>query len=169
MQGVGNRAMATETAAVKAKGGGAPGGRPPAQGLAVPQHRFETGDGRKDFMIERDGVAYAGTHLIIDLYGASGIDDIAHVEATLTECVEAAGATMLHIHLHHFTPNNGVSGVAVLAESHISIHSWPETGYAALDVFMCGQADPHRTIAVLRRAFNPDRIEVSEHLRGGGQ
>ena len=129
--------------------------------------RFETGDGRKDFMIERDGKAYAGTHLIVDLYNASDIDDIAHVESALIDCVKAASATLLHIHLHHFTPNNGVSGVAVLAESHISIHSWPETGYAALDVFMCGDADPHRTIDVLRRAFRPGRIEVDEHLRGG--
>ena len=130
-------------------------------------NRFETDDGRKDFMIERDGRTYAGTHLIVDLYGATGIDDLALVESTLEECVTAAGATLLHIHLHHFTPNGGVSGVAVLAESHISIHSWPETGYAALDVFMCGRADPHRTIEVLKRAFRPERIEVSEHLRGG--
>ena len=53
------------------------------------------------------------------------------------ECIRAAGATLLHIHLHHFTPNNGVSGVAVLAESHISVHTWPESGFAAFDVFMC--------------------------------
>ncbi len=158
--------MATELAALEPQRGE---DRPSGSSQATPRHRFETGDGRKDFMIERDGQAYAGTHLIVDLYGASRIDDIAHVEATLTECVAAAGATLLHIHLHHFTPNNGVSGVAVLAESHISIHSWPETGYAALDVFMCGHADPHRTIDVLRRAFRPDRVEVSEHLRGGGQ
>ena len=58
--------------------------------------------------------------------------------------MEAAGATLLHIHLHHFTPNGGVSGVAVLAESHISIHSWPEYGYAALDVFMCGDGRSER-------------------------
>ena len=81
-------------------------------------------------------------------------------------CVEAAGATLLHIHLHHFNPNNGISGVAVLAESHISIHSWPERRYAALDVFMCGDAQPHKTIPVLRRAFTPDRTVVAEHLRG---
>ncbi len=160
--------MATKTAAWKPQSGEEQFIRPVESDRAASLDRFETGDGRKDFMIERDGMAYAGTHLIIDLYGASGIDDIAHVESTLTDCVKAAGATLLHIHLHHFTPNNGVSGVAVLAESHISIHSWPETGYAALDVFMCGHADPHRTIDVLRRAFRPERIEVSEHLRGGG-
>jgi S-adenosylmethionine decarboxylase len=52
--------------------------------------------------------------------------------------VDAAQATLLHIHVHHFQPN-GISGVAVLAESHISIHTWPEVGYAAMDVFMCGR------------------------------
>ncbi len=91
---------------------------------------------------------------------------MACVEAALRDCVEAADATLLHIHLHHFTLNGGVSGVAVLAESHMSIHTWPECGYAAFDVFMCGDADPHRTIEVLRRAFRPARVAVCEHLRG---
>lgn len=121
-----------------------------------------------DFFVERNGIRFAGTHLIIDLIGASRLDDIGHIERTLRACVEAAKATLLHIHLHHFTPNGGVSGVAVLAESHISIHSWPECGYAALDVFMCGAAEPERTIDVLRAAFEPDRLVVSEHLRGKG-
>jgi len=122
----------------------------------------------KDFFIERNGVKYAGTHLIIDLLGAERLDDLKHIERTLRDCVDAAGATLLHIHLHHFTPNGGVSGVAVLAESHISIHSWPECGYAALDVFMCGAAEPERTIEVLRAAFRPARLVVGEHLRGKG-
>jgi S-adenosylmethionine decarboxylase len=58
--------------------------------------------------------------------------------------------------------------VAVLAESHISIHTWPECGYAALDVFMCGEARPHATIDILRKAFGPERIAVEEHMRGRG-
>ena len=120
---------------------------------------------RKDYFIERDGVRCAGTHLIIDLFGAKRLDDLKHIKETLKRCVEVAGATLLHIHLHHFTPNGGVSGVAVLAESHISIHSWPEAEYAALDVFMCGHADPHATIDVLKAAFRPDRTLVKEHLR----
>jgi S-adenosylmethionine decarboxylase len=125
-------------------------------------------DARKDYFIERDGVRFAGTHLIVDLWDAEGLGDLAHVEATLKECVAAAGATLLHIHLHHFTPNGGVSGVAVLAESHISIHTWPEHGYAALDVFMCGGARPHESIEVLRKSFRPGRIAVEEILRGRG-
>ncbi|HXE87401.1 MAG TPA: adenosylmethionine decarboxylase [Hyphomicrobiaceae bacterium] len=120
---------------------------------------------RKDHFIERDGVRCAGTHLIIDLFGARRLDDLRHISDTLKKCVEVAGATLLHIHLHHFTPNGGVSGVAVLAESHISIHSWPEADYAALDVFMCGDAKPHLTIDVLKAAFKPERTVVKEHLR----
>lgn len=121
---------------------------------------------RKDFFCERDGVRYAGTHLIIDLVRAERLDDLDHIEKTLRRCVEVAGATLLHIHLHHFTPNGGVSGVAVLAESHISIHSWPEYGYAALDVFMCGQTNPRASIDVLKEAFSPRKVVVKEHLRG---
>ncbi|MBL8566024.1 MAG: adenosylmethionine decarboxylase [Hyphomicrobiaceae bacterium] len=123
-------------------------------------------DERKDFFIERDGVKFAGTHLIVDLFGAKRLDDIKHIERTLKRCVDAAGATLLHVHLHHFTPNGGVSGVAVLSESHISIHSWPEADYAALDIFMCGEAKPHLAIDVLRKDFDADNVVVKEHLRG---
>jgi len=131
--------------------------RPVSVGLA---------DNGKDYFIERDGARYAGTHLIIDLWGAARLDDLEHIEETLRECVRAAGATLLHIHLHHFTPNCGVSGVAVLAESHISVHTWPEKGFAAFDVFMCGEAQPHKAVDVLKRAFGPERVNVGEHLRG---
>jgi S-adenosylmethionine decarboxylase len=141
----------------------APGMTPANEDFAVPVE--ET---RKDFFIERDGDRCAGTHLIIDLWDAQHLDDLAYVEATLKDCVAAAGATLLHIHLHHFTPNDGISGVAVLAESHISIHSWPESGYAALDVFMCGDAEPYKAVEVLKRNFRPSRVEVGEHLRGRG-
>ena len=127
---------------------------------------YTSSDERTDFFIERNGVRYAGTHLIIDLVGASRLDDIEHIEKTLRRCVEVSKATLLHIHLHHFTPNGGVSGVAVLSESHISIHSWPEADYAALDVFMCGESEPHNSIEVLREAFKPSDIRVGEHLRG---
>jgi S-adenosylmethionine decarboxylase len=121
---------------------------------------------RNDHFIVRNGVRCAGAHLIVDLYEAERLDDVDHIEATLRRCVEEAGATLLHIHLHHFEPNGGVSGVAVLAESHISIHSWPERSYAALDIFMCGKAEPEKCVPVLREAFNPGRVGVSELLRG---
>jgi S-adenosylmethionine decarboxylase len=121
---------------------------------------------RNDHFIVRNGIRCAGAHLIVDLFDAERLDDLDHIETTLRRCVDEAGATLLHIHLHHFEPNGGVSGVAVLAESHISIHSWPERRYAALDVFMCGNAQPNKCIPVLRQAFKPGRLAVSELLRG---
>jgi len=123
-------------------------------------------DRAPDFFIERDGVRFAGTHLIIDLWEARRLDDHAVVERALRDAAAAAGATLLHLHLHRFTENGGISGVAVLAESHISIHTWPELGYAALDVFMCGDCDPNRAIPVLREAFTPGRVAVEELRRG---
>ena len=129
----------------------------------------DSADGRRrssqDHFAIRNGVRCAGVHLIVDLHGAKRLDDIEHIEATLRRCVDAAQATLLHIHLHHFQPS-GVSGVAVLAESHISIHTWPEAGYAALDVFMCGSAEPDKCIPVLREAFSAKRVGVNEILRG---
>jgi S-adenosylmethionine decarboxylase len=121
---------------------------------------------QKDYFIERDGVSYAGTHLIVDLWDAHYLDDLGRMERALREAVVASGATLLHIHLHHFEPNGGISGVAVLAESHISVHSWPERGYAAIDAFMCGEAEPERCVPVFEAAFNPGRIDVATHLRG---
>jgi S-adenosylmethionine/arginine decarboxylase-like enzyme len=82
----------------------------------------------KDYFIHKEGVRYAGTHLIIDLWNARDLDDRDAIEGALRECVDAAGATLLHVHLHVFEPNGGISGVAVLAESHISVHTWPEQG-----------------------------------------
>lgn len=129
---------------------------------------FAVVENNKDYFIERNGVRYAGTHLLIDLWGASNLDDIDLIEHALRRGADAAGATILHCHLHHFEPNGGVSGVLVLAESHISIHTWPEASYAALDVFMCGDCDPHKAIPHLQDAFTPDRIGVDEQLRGQG-
>jgi len=121
---------------------------------------------RSDHFVVRNGVRCAGAHLIVDLYDADRLDDVDHIEDALRRCVAAAGATLLHIHLHHFEPNGGVSGVAVLAESHISIHSWPEAHYAAVDIFMCGSANPDACVPVLREAFAAKRVAVSELLRG---
>ena len=123
-------------------------------------------DEQKDYFIQRDGMTFAGMHLLVDLWGASNLDDPAHIDAALRKAAITAGATILHSHFHHFTPNGGVSGVVVLAESHISIHTWPERDFAAVDIFMCGACDPHLSIPVLRAAFAPDRVDFSEQRRG---
>jgi S-adenosylmethionine decarboxylase len=119
-----------------------------------------------DHFIERNGLRYAGSHLIIDLWEAEHLDDVGVIELAMRRAVKAAGATLLHLHLHAFLPSGGVSGVAVLAESHISIHTWPERAYAAVDVFMCGAAEPHQVVPILKHAFHAGRITISEQLRG---
>ena len=124
-------------------------------------------DDRKDYFIERDGLRFAGTHLLIDLFGAKRLDDLKHIKDTLKRCVEVAGATLLHIHVHRHTDKGGVSGAAVLAEGHMSVHSWPETGYLALDAFMGRDARPDLAIDVAKEAFRPVRVAVKEHLRAG--
>lgn len=120
----------------------------------------------KDHFISRNGMEFAGTHLLVDFWGARHLSDLELMESKFRECVHACGATLLHIHLHHFTYNGGISGVAVLAESHISVHTWPERGYAAFDIFMCGEADPEKAIPVLREAFQPEQVTLGEQLRG---
>jgi len=139
--------------------------RSPSAARRKPMAVVASAKEREDHFAVRNGVRCAGIHLIVDLYGAKGLDDIDLVETTLRRCVDAARATLLHIHVHHFQPN-GISGVAVLAESHISIHTWPDANYAALDVFMCGKATPDACIPVLREAFQAARVEVNEILRG---
>ncbi len=119
-----------------------------------------------DYFVERDGERFAALHLLIDLWGAEGLDDPALIKKTLREAVKAARATELHVHLHQFSENGGISGVLVLAESHISIHTWPERGFAAIDVLMCGDCDPEATLEVFEAAFNCDRISVNEQRRG---
>ena len=132
-----------------------------------PAHKHISVNGEsEDHFIERDGVLFAGSHLIIDLWGAKHLDNLEIMESALRECVDKCQATLLHIHLHHFLPNGGISGVAVLAESHISVHTWPERDFAAFDVFMCGEARPEEAIAVLKRVFSPTDVRINENLRG---
>ena len=116
--------------------------------------------------IERDGIKFAGTHLVIDLFGAKYLGDLDIVTHALKSCVEAAGATLLHSHLHHTIPGKGVSGIAVLRDGHISVHSWPDAGYAAFDVFLGGNTRPHAIVDVLRQAFSAHDVVVTEHKRG---
>jgi len=132
----------------------------------VPVIVSPSNDDQKDHFITKNGLSYAGSHLIIDLWEAEGLADRERIETALIDAVHAAGATLLHIHLHTFEEGGGISGVAVLAESHISVHTWPEKGYAAFDVFMCGDAQPRKALDVFKRAFNPGRLVVGEHKRG---
>ena len=140
--------------------------RPSARAEMHPEPIVKNNKDAKDYFIEQKGVRFAGVHLLIDLWGGINLDRLDVVGCALRAAAEAAGATLLHTHLHHFTPNGGVTGVMVLAESHISIHTWPERSYAALDVFMCGACDPYKTLPALRATFRPAHVSLSEQKRG---
>lgn len=117
-------------------------------------------------MIARDGFRFAGTHLLLDLWNARWLDDVGGMEEAFRSAVEASGATLLNLHFHRFAAGGGLSGLALLAESHISIHTWPEHSFAAADIFMCGDAHPYKAARVLRDALQPEFISISEHRRG---
>lgn len=109
-----------------------------------------------------------GSHLLLecDAVAPARLRDPEWLENTLLAAAEAAGATVLYGHFHHFGGAQGVTGVLLLRESHITIHTWPEFGYAAIDVFMCGQAQPRLAVDCLVRLLQPGRSRWKEVARG---
>ena len=109
-----------------------------------------------------------GTHLLVDLDGVDAdlLQDGVAMESLLRRAAEAAGARVLSSHFHSFGAGDGVTGVVLLAESHISIHTWPESGLAAADIFMCGAADPGRALKVLIDGLAPAHHSVHTLARG---
>jgi S-adenosylmethionine decarboxylase len=111
---------------------------------------------------------HLGQHVIIELWGCQEgvINDAALVKTAMLDAVRAANATLLDINVHMFSPH-GVTGVAVLSESHLSVHSWPEYGYVAADVFTCGNTTkPQAAADTLKRHFGSTHTVVTELRRG---
>lgn len=111
----------------------------------------------------------AGTHLLADFYGldAAQLVSCDAIDALLRAGAQAAGARILHSHFHSFGDAMGVTGVVLLAESHISIHTWPEFGFAAADIFMCGDAQPRLALDIIETALKPASSIVQTIARGG--
>lgn len=108
----------------------------------------------------------AGKHFIVDFWGELHLKDVAVIEKAMKDAAKVAGAILLHIHIHKFADQGGVTGVALLAESHISVHTWPENNYAAFDIFMCGDAQPEKALGLLKQVFKPTKVEIKEIQRG---
>jgi S-adenosylmethionine decarboxylase len=112
---------------------------------------------------------HLGRHLLADLYDCTNLTDVVLVERALRDAAAAGGATVLHVQVHGFGEGQGVTGVALLAESHITIHTWPETGFAAVDLFLCGRRhDVSAALESLQKAFAPSKVRQSVHFRGIG-
>jgi len=108
---------------------------------------------------------YLGKHLLIDCWGCKYLNNESRLRDILESAVSRAGATLLHTYTHKFGRGGGISGVAVLAESHISVHSWPEYSFTAFDIFMCGKSDPELALKELTEQLEPERIQVSRFKR----
>lgn len=120
---------------------------------------------QKEFL-DNEKSFQAGMHLLFDFKGAKNLNDIEYVRKALKEAVKEAKASLLSIELHQFSPQ-GVSGVAIISESHISIHTWPEYDFATIDIFTCGEkTKPYRAAVILKKYFQPESSEVIELKRG---
>lgn len=107
-------------------------------------------------------------HLLIELHDCSTaqLNDADGIDRAMRAAAEAAGATVLSARFHRFSPQ-GVSGVVIIAESHLTIHTWPERGYAAVDVFTCGETvDPWAALERLKADLGAARCEAVEMARG---
>lgn len=111
-------------------------------------------------------VKHLGRHLIFDLWGCVNLNSARIIEEAMLEAVKACGATLLESRTRVFSPQ-GVSGFVLLSESHISIHTWPEHKYAAVDIFTCGErVIPYNALPVFRKFLKPKHVEIVDVKRG---
>ena len=108
--------------------------------------------------------------MLADLAGidAALLRDAARLEAILADAAQRAGARVIGAHFHHFGGEHGVTGVVLLAESHITIHTWPEHGFAAVDAFMCGAARAADAVDAIAAALGTHAQVRQQVARGVG-
>jgi len=109
---------------------------------------------------------YLGNHLIAEFWYGKIIEDEKKLKEILFEAVRKSNNTPLKFVFHKFNPR-GISGVVLLAESHIALHTWPEFNYLAIDIFTCGdKANFGKALKYLKAVFKPRKVEVQEIKRG---
>lgn len=108
-----------------------------------------------------------GTHLVVDAWGAPEdlLNDPEGIRRAIMDAIEAGEATLIDLCVHQFSPH-GVTATATLAESHIAIHTWPEHGYFAADLFFCGRGKPREAMELLQTALKAKQVRMREIPRG---
>ena len=115
---------------------------------------------------EKDSRKYAGLHLLVDFWFGRIIEEPKKIEKILIEAARKAGNTPLKTTIHKFLPR-GITGVVLLAESHIALHSWPEINYLGIDIYTCGEkAMPRKALAYFKKIYQPKKVELQEIKRG---
>jgi len=128
-------------------------------------------DKKKDFQEEhkmKNSLNSLGTHLLVEYYNCDRdiLNNLETIKEYMREAAEKCGATIINDIFHMFNPH-GVSGVVVIAESHLAIHTWPEYGFAAVDLFTCGNdVDPWKAFAYLKQKLNAKYHLTMEMKRG---
>ena len=112
-----------------------------------------------------DGRVWGGTHLFIDMWDAQNTGNAEAIEAAVEQAVADCGATILEASYRKFSEDGGVTGFAILAESHLCVNTWHEERMVAVDVFFCGALDPYKCVPAIRDVFQPTRVDISEHKR----
>ena len=112
---------------------------------------------------------HCGKHLIVEVW--TDIDNPVLTDENVIRKAFLQGAadsqaTVIGHNWHSFGPGEGITGVVMLSESHMSVHTWPEHGYASVDVYMCGDCDPHLSVPAISNGLNAKRTEVTTLLRG---
>jgi S-adenosylmethionine decarboxylase len=109
-----------------------------------------------------------GRHLIVDYWGVPSekLVSCEEIDAVFRRGAETAGATVLSSHFHHFGDGYGITGVTILSESHMSIHTWPENNYCAIDIFMCGDCNPSTALIALDEYFESNYSKINLIERG---
>lgn len=109
---------------------------------------------------------HAGTHLIIEFWGGKIIESASEIKRILLETAKESNNTPVGVKIHKFNPH-GLTGFVLLAESHISIHTWPELDYVAIDIFSCGKnSQPYKGLDYLKKEFQPRKVKFREIKRG---
>lgn len=122
----------------------------------------------QDLTQEFGKAGYLGRHILAEFFECDSniLNNVKLIEETMIGAAKACGATIVDSNFHMFNPF-GVSGVIIIAESHLTIHTWPELGYAAVDLFTCGEScDPHVAYDYLKEHFNAGTTSYSELKRG---
>lgn len=114
----------------------------------------------------REKATYAGVHILADFWHGKKIENPKSIRAILLQAVKVSGNTPLKTIVHKFYPQ-GVTGLILLAESHIAVHTWPELDYIAIDIFTCGaETNPDKALSYLRKIIKPKREMVKKIKRG---
>lgn len=107
-------------------------------------------------------------HLLVEIVGSGLLNDAGLVEAFFQNLAQYYGKDILALHVYRFEPH-GLSGLLVMPESHVAIHTWPEYGYAALDIFLGASLDPKASVPIIWEYFKPQDVKITELTRGVGR